>query len=663
MNRNAIRACMVTAVFTFLLCASGAAMAPEHSGDTVNGASADPVQNIGTNESNPADSALRAATARAHTGAVLCIAPVPASGDYFSGGADGFLSLHASDGTTDSWQVSEIPVRKIAVHPDGNTIAVYESDGFSVHRLSVWNWKTRTRLYAKRFRDSILSVSWSAKGSFLMIGNTSIDGITILDGDSGKQRRIFTAMPGIVSFSITGSTEGSMITYGPSGRIIYTDISSGAERASYQGESDLTSPAMLANNLRIAGIGDGKVLSIDATSGKTMASWTTGKAILATNPSDAQPVWLEKTDNGTWRIRSGEAASPALALTGSSDITAALGTQDKIIMGTDTGSLYTLAKPVDWAAEPAVTPQAATAIRPINDVATDGERLFILSGGAVYFSAGPDQDPSFCFDGVTADRLALSGDSVILWSKARAAPVLRVSRDGATRETIYQPREGIQSLSVSGQIVSFIEGASQAIALDLAATDKTFIYAGVGLQDAIPVTADRLLVSKTTSMRSPYPLILINMATGETVPVPVQGELCFGLKVAGADSLKVAGFLVKSADVPETDLITVTVNAGMVSSSAVSVGAAYQDEDMVATLAANDERIVTNLGKTALTDIRTDGARQNRYERGYALPAKPVIMNEYVVSLNHDGSLTWFDGKSRRFIADSAMDERGSWIR
>ena len=77
---------------------------------------------------------------------------------------------------------------------------------------------------------------------------------------------------------------------------------------------------------------------------------------------------------------------------------------------------------------------------------------------------------------------------------------------------------------------------------------------------------------------------------------------------------------------------------------------------MVAALAANDERIVTNLGKTALTDIRAENAKQTLFERGYSLPAKPVITNDFVVSLNYDGSLTWFDGKNRRFIADSAMD-------
>jgi hypothetical protein len=494
-----------------------------------------------------------------------------------------------------------------------------------------------------------------------MIGNTSIDGMTILDGDSGKERSIFKTMPGIVSFSITGNSEGSMITYGPSGRIIYTDIATGAERASYQGEPDMTNPAMFANNLRIAGIADGTIISIDATSGKTTASWATGKAVLATNFADTQPVWLESIGDKTWRIRSGDISSPKFNLNDSAAITSALSTQKEIIIGTDTGALYTIPKPLSMSASPAPTQQTVSAIRTIDDVMTDGTRLFILSGGSVYSSVSPEQNPVLCFDGVTADRIALAGDTIILWSKRQVSPVLRVSLDGTTRSMIYQPGEKIQSLSVSGQLVSFVEGTSQAVTYNLAGTDKPFTYTGVGLQDALPIETDKLLVSKTTSMRSPYPLILINMSTGETVPVPIPGELCFGLKFAGMDEQKIAGFVVKSADTPETDLFTVAVNTGMASSSVVSIGASYQDEDLVASLAANNERIVTNLGKTALTDIRTETAGQNRFERGYALPAKPVIMKDFIVSLNYDGSLTWFDGKSRQFIADTAMDGRGNW--
>ena len=152
--------------------------------------------------------------AREHRGPVTMLAQIPGTGSFFSAGKDGFLVLHGENGNDETWQVSDIPLSKIAVNPDGNRIAVYETDGFSVHRVSVWDWKKRTRLYAKRFRDSIVSLSWSAKGTWLLAGNTSVDGLTILEADSGKPVTIFRNYPGIVSLAVTGASESSMITFG-----------------------------------------------------------------------------------------------------------------------------------------------------------------------------------------------------------------------------------------------------------------------------------------------------------------------------------------------------------------------------------------------------------------------------------------------------------------
>ena len=138
---------------------------------------------------------------RRHQGAVLALAAAPRSDDFFSAGSDGFLSFHGR-GECETWQISDMPVRMISVHPDGNLVAAYESDGFSVHRLSVWKWDEKKRLYAKRFRDSITSVSWSARGNYLMIGNTSLEGITILAGNSGRQKNIFKLFNVVPNISV-----------------------------------------------------------------------------------------------------------------------------------------------------------------------------------------------------------------------------------------------------------------------------------------------------------------------------------------------------------------------------------------------------------------------------------------------------------------------------
>ena len=84
-----------------------------------------------------------------HTGPVTCL--VQNNEFVFSSGEDGFIVRWDQNGLGEHLQVSDIAIKKIDVSPDGRLVAVYESDDFSIHRISVWDWKTKTRKYAKRF--------------------------------------------------------------------------------------------------------------------------------------------------------------------------------------------------------------------------------------------------------------------------------------------------------------------------------------------------------------------------------------------------------------------------------------------------------------------------------------------------------------------------------
>jgi len=599
--------------------------------------------------------------ARRHIGPVQVLARVPGIDSFFSGGSDGFLTLHAAEGPDKTWQISDIPVRDLAVHPDGNLIAVYESDGFSIHRLSVWDWNKRTRLYAKRFRDSLLSLSWSARGTYLMAGNTSVEGMTILDGATGESRSFFASPPGIVSLSVTGATETSMITYGPSGRILYTDMVTKKERASYPGESDLLAPALFANNLRLAGYRDGEIRVLDTTSGKTVASWPTGKPVMAVNPAAQDPVWLEETDAGSWTVRTGAASSVAFGIPDGSAVTSAVHTGTRIIFGTATGFVYAISLTAGSGEAPEPSQLVDDTVRVIDDIATDGSRLFFLSAGAVFISSGPGKAPVFAFDGVAADRLSLMESSIVCWSAARAAPVLRMDFDGQNKKELWIPKEGLRSLAVHGSIIAFIEGNSQATVIDTASAQTPYTYTGAGLQDVIPLSAERIIVSKSATMRSPNPLLLITTRTGETVPLPVPGELCFGIRQDPENATRFYGFMVRQGtSASSTELVTVSVDPAALASTRIKTEAAYADEDLAATVLPAGDRLITNLGKGSLAGIAADGT-QRRFDRGYALPLKAAGMEQFIVSLNQDGSLTWFDRESLGIISTASVTAGGLW--
>lgn len=596
-----------------------------------------------------------------HLGPVQSLAAVQGTNIFFSAGKDGFVTCHNPEQSDETWQISDISLNILAVHPDGNLIAFYESDGFSIHRISVWDWKNKKRLYAKRFRDSVISLSWSAKGTYLMIGNTSLEGITILEGSSASVQSFFTVSPGIVSLSITGSTETNMITYGPSGRILYTDITTQKERANYSGEQDLSSPVLLNNNLFIAGYKENAVFLIDATSGKTISTYATGKPVMATGISDTKPVWFEENETGDWILRSGLISSPGFRTPDNSTITTAISFENSIVFGTASGMIYSIEKKSDNSSAPLASALVENTHQIIDDIASDGSRLFFLSAGSVFISSGPGKAPVFAFDGLAANRLIIMKDSLICWSTNRSEPVLRISFDGETRKLLYQPKEGIRSISITGDKIAIIEGNSLASVLDTATEAVSFNYSGAGLQDAILISSDRLVVSKSSTLRSPYPLILINTSTGETVPLPVTGELCFGIKQSENDFKILNGFIVRSGLSSSTELVTILLDLQTVGSTAVKTEAIYADEDLVASVLVDGDHIITNLGKNSLVEIKMIDGNQEFFERGYALPLKPCVMDQFLVSLNYDGSLTWFNRFTHELVLSSSMTTKGMW--
>ena len=83
---------------------------------------------------------------------------------YFTAGNDGFIVKWSEDNQGEHYQISDVGIKLIAVSPNGNDIAIYASDGGSVNRVEVWDWKNLKRKFFKRYKDAITSLEFSSKG-------------------------------------------------------------------------------------------------------------------------------------------------------------------------------------------------------------------------------------------------------------------------------------------------------------------------------------------------------------------------------------------------------------------------------------------------------------------------------------------------------------------
>lgn len=70
-------------------------------------------------------------------------------------------------------------------NPVYGDIAVYETDGVSNHRLTVIDSKTYAKKFSKKFANSIVSISFSAKGKYLFAGTTAVNGTFVLNARTG----------------------------------------------------------------------------------------------------------------------------------------------------------------------------------------------------------------------------------------------------------------------------------------------------------------------------------------------------------------------------------------------------------------------------------------------------------------------------------------------
>ena len=116
---------------------------------------------------------------QAHQDSVQVIVPSGKEYDrnktFFSAGKDGFLINWSPDGIGEHYQVTDLEIKLAAVSPNGSEIAVYETDGGGINRLSVWNWNTLQKRFSKRFTDTITSLNYSANGTYIMCGTASVE--------------------------------------------------------------------------------------------------------------------------------------------------------------------------------------------------------------------------------------------------------------------------------------------------------------------------------------------------------------------------------------------------------------------------------------------------------------------------------------------------------
>ncbi|MCR5725194.1 MAG: WD40 repeat domain-containing protein, partial [Treponema sp.] len=617
-------------------------------------------------------------SSQAHQASVTDLAPLFTSGTndnaVFSSAFDGFLIKWTEDGLGEHYQITDMPIRMIARSPNGTDIAVYESDGASINRVSVWNWKTHSRKYAFRFTDSVTSLSYSAKGTYLICGTASVSGTVFINTTNGSViSRKLSEATGVVTMSYTSDTENSLVLYAPTaGTLSYYNLRNGTVKAKFDTLTQLTQPCMFNNLVFVAGIKNGSLHIIQATSGKTVASFPVKNAVLINMPYSKDLYYLS-VENRVLQLykvqndRNKTVIQPQLVssyskLKQNEILQSAALTGRTVYAGTSMGNIYSFelssaensasGEVVAVSSEPQpLIPLTDNMYDRIYDVACVGERFYFLTPNAIFLSS---------FDNGVVDKKGVNpgytnmlpyGENLILWSKDTRKPVQLFDVAAGTLTSLFTPGSSLQQLRIFEDSLVDIEGNASVNRYHLTEKRLEQLYLGAGLQDAVLTSANDLYVAKSSATNPNVPLLYVNCETKETVPVQtLKGNIAYSLAFDGNKNASMLyGILVSTGT---NKSLKTTVFALNLSTKMISNYLPLNEEDNDAFTFLSWPQLYTNLGKNQVRSYNLQTRRDFTYKRSASLPLKVVRNEERLVVLNRDGSISWYNPTLSGVLAD-----------
>ncbi|MDR0600991.1 MAG: WD40 repeat domain-containing protein, partial [Treponema sp.] len=218
-----------------------------------------------------------------HRGAIPALA-----GDgerIISAGEDGFLELwNIREGRAEErFQTGFLPLVSMARQPGENRVCVLESDGFALHRVSVWDYREKTRIFALDFGDPVSYLNYSAGGRFIIIAHSGRAGLLLVDSETGESLSA-PEISGTPVFAATGRSERFMLAYLGDGRLSYRDLETGDERETLAAPSRLSSLVLFGGNRFLAGLDGEDIVILDAVSAEVLARREAGGAFLSADP-------------------------------------------------------------------------------------------------------------------------------------------------------------------------------------------------------------------------------------------------------------------------------------------------------------------------------------------------------------------------------------------
>jgi len=607
---------------------------------------------------------------QSHQAQVTQIAPVSArgtDGTYYSASDDGFVIKWTFDGQGEHYQFSDIAIKLLAVSPNGNEIALYETDGGSINRITVWDWKTLSRKYMKKFSDSITSLAYSANGTYLIAGTATVDGAVFIRTQGWQLVDKIKENTGIVSYIHTSSTEKTCVFYSPSGSLSFYNFATGKLKQKMSIVKGLSQPLMYNENRYFAGVRDNTIYITAA--GKTIASIPANNPIIISTEADYNLFYLETDGRSNYEIKMLESkegnlvSNPRLFKTlkgprGAAIITTAIKDASNIYFGGKNGSVY------QTEAEATITTSNMTELTEdtyskIYGMAPADSDFYFLTSNSIYSSSYDTGVISkLASTNGESEIIAYKDNSVILWSQSEKTPVKLFDLDKKTSTVLFTPKNIVQKVKLcrveDKDYLIEIESNSLVNLFDMQEGTFREVYSGTGIQDAVYMNNKLIYIAKSAATNPQTPLLKVNPQTMETVPINMKGNVTFALST---DGKTIYGLNINSDDSGRnTYVFSFNVYTNQVTNILK-----FAEEDAEAFTYLSGNNLFTNIGRNKVYCYNLSTKKRFAYNRSASIPKTICTNSKRAVILNSNGSISWCGTTDSKLLADWYLTKDDQW--
>ena len=623
-----------------------------------------------------------------HRGAVTALLS-NGYGTIFSAGEDGFVGAWYGHSVEERYQISRYRLLSFVLRPGYPHIAVVESGGIDLYRVSVWNYETRENLFTLRFRDPVTYINYSAAGSFLIVARSGVQaGVVFIHPETGAQLESPGTLFGHLVFAATGHTERVMICYLSSGIISYWDVATGSELHRFAAPPNIRSPVLFGNNRFLGGFDSQGLIIVDATTGLILArnnALNRGNLFGFSDIPDARGFirfYCLSFSRGVYAVYRKEInldgrlntlnrrAIPERA----GQITyAIMGDDGNIVLGTAQGDLWLLSGNTIRAKT------TGTPLRIIDVAACASAIAFISESGATgyipldfsRFNNGSvlTLESAGAYTRVISDssRLGQQGDyravsRFLFWQPgaAHSSPRLKTltgsPKDAVTSQVTLDQlpwRFPVRSADIMGNSVLLLNTANGALVLNRESGALRFSQTVPGAMDAAFIDEDTIIFARSSAAGN-TPFLMINISTGETVPLAYPAIV--GTRVYRGRSGEVYGAVINQVgDMLQTAIIRLNRSAPMLSERLIE----YGGEDSYFTMTESGGNMASTLGSGAAILYRRQGIVA--LERCRGLPVRIVNGGYWFITLDGDGGITWHDNMTGKLLAVFRL-KRDLWV-